>query len=155
MSEKKPMIGVRRLSGPVVHTIGEYEWSEANGFTAEVDIETAAGLLTEPRGRFSLAPGLSVAGRKALADAMGVEPKNIYVPEADAPAPTAPEVTVSNIVGGKRALDLAGLGVVEVRHLASLNDEGIENLAASSGASREEVRAWVKQAKSEEVKNGK
>ena len=154
MSDKKQMIGVRRVAGPVVHTIGDYEWSEANGFTAEVDIDTAAGLLTEPRGRFSVAPGLSAAGRKALAEAMGVEPKNIYVPEADAPAPTAPEVTVSNIVGGKRALDLAALGVTEARHLAGLDDEGVERLAASSGASREEVKAWTKQAKNE-VKNGK
>jgi predicted flap endonuclease-1-like 5' DNA nuclease len=154
MSDKKQMIGVRRLAGPVVHTIGEYQWSEANGFTAEVDVETAAGLLTEPRGRFSLAPGLSAAGRKALAEAMGVEPKNIVVPEADAPPPTAPEVTVANIVGGKRAPDLAALGVTEARHLAGLDDEGIERLAASLGASREEVRAWAKQA-ANEVKNGK
>ena len=154
MSDKKQMIGVRRLAGPVVHTIGDYEWSEANGFTAEVDVDTAAGLLTEPRGRFSLAPGLSPAGRKALAEVMGVEPKNIIVPEADAPAPTAPEVTVSNIVGGKRALDLAALGINEARHLAALDDEGVERLAVSSGASREEVKAWTKQAKNE-VKNGK
>ena len=154
MTDKKQMIAIRRLAGPLVHTIGEYEWSEANGFTADVDVDTAAGLLTEPRGRFSLAPGLSPAGRKALAEVMGVEPKNIIVPEADAPAPTAPEVTVSNIVGGKRALDLAALGINEARHLAALDDEGIERLAASSGASREEVRAWVKQAKNE-VKNGK
>ena len=154
MSDKKQMVGVRWVSGPVVHTIGDYEWSEANGFTAEVDIDTAAGLLTEPRGRFSVAPGLSAAGRKALAEAMGVEPKNIYVPEADAPAPTAPEVTVSNIVGGKRALDLAALGINEARHLAALDDEGVERLAVSSGASREEVKAWTKQAKNE-VKNGK
>ena len=153
MSDKKQMIGVRRLAGPVVHTIGDYEWSEANGFTAEVDVDTAAGLLTEPRGRFSVAPGLSAAGRKALSEAMGVEPKNIYVPEADAPPPAAPEVTVSNIVGGKRALDLAALGVTEARHLAGLDDEGVERLAGSSGASREEVRAWAKQAN--EVKNGK
>jgi hypothetical protein len=147
MTDKKQMIGVRRLPGPVVHTIGEYEWSAANGFMTEVDIETAAGLLTEPRGRFSLAPGLSVAGRKALAEAMGVEPKNIVVPEADAPPPTAPEVTVSNIVGGKRAPELAALGVTEARQLAALDDEGIERLAVSSGASREEVRAWANQAK--------
>ena len=153
MSDKKQMVGVRRGSGPVVHTIGEYVWSEANGFTAEVDVDTAAGLLTEPRGRFSLAPGLSPAGRKALAEAMGVVPKNIYVPEADAPPPAAPEVTVSNIVGGKRALDLAALGINEARHLAALDDEGVERLAVSSGASREEVKAWTKQAKNE-VKNG-
>ena len=154
MTDKKQMIAIRRLAGPVVHTIGDYEWSEANGFTAEVDVDTAAGLLTEPRGRFSLAPGLSQAGRKALAEVMGVEPKNIIVPEADAPAPTAPEVTVSNIVGGKRALDLAALGINEARHLAALDDEGVERLAVSSGASREEVKAWTKQAKNE-VKNGK
>ena len=153
MTDKKQMIAIRRLAGPVVHTIGDYEWSEANGFTAEVDVDTAAGLLTEPRGRFSLAPGLSPAGRKALAEAMGVEPKNIIVPEADAPAPTAPEVTVSNIVGGKRAPELAALGITEARHLAGLDDEGIERLAVSSGASREEVKAWTKQAKNE-VKNG-
>ena len=66
MTDKKQTVSVRRLAGPLVHTIGEYVWSEANGFTAEVDVETAAGLLTEPRGRFSLAPGLSPAGRKAL-----------------------------------------------------------------------------------------
>ena len=155
MGDKKQMVGVRRLSGPVVHTIGEYEFSEANGFTAEVDIETAAGLLTEPRGRFSLAPGLSAAGRKALAEAMGVEPKNIVVPEADAPPPAAPEVTVSNIVGGKRAPELAALGLTEARQLAALDDEGSERLAVASGASRDEVRAWVAQAKKGEVKNGK
>ena len=53
-----------------------------------------------------------------------------------------------------KGLDLAALGINEARHLAALDDEGIERLAASSGASREEVRAWVKQA-SNEVKNGK
>lgn len=147
MTDKKQMIAIRRLPGPLAHTIGSYEWNEANGFTAEVDVETAAGLLTEPRGRFSLAPGLTQAGRKALAEAMGVDAKNIIVPDADAPPPAAPEVTVSNIVGGKRAPELAALGVTEARQLAGLDDEGIERLAATSGASREEVRAWVNQAK--------
>lgn len=145
MSDKGQSIRIRRLPGPLTHTIGEYVWNEANNFTAEVDVETAAGLLTEPRGRFSLAPGLSAAGRKALAEAMGVELKSIVVPEDDAPA--RPAATVSSIVGGKRAPDLAALGVTEARHLAALDDEGIERLAASSGASREEVRAWVNQAK--------
>jgi len=155
MADKPQMIKVRRVAGPVVHTIGEYEWSAANGFTAEVDVETAAGLLTEPRGRFSLAPGLTQAGRKALAEAMGVEPKNIVMPE-DAPPPAAPEpVSVSSITGGKRALDLAGQGLTEARQLAALDDEGIERLAAGTGASRDEVRAWVSQAKQHEVKNGK
>ena len=153
MSDKKQMIGVRRVAGPVVHTIGDYEWSEANGFTAEVDVETAAGLLTEPRGRFSLAPGLSPAGRKALAEAMGVEPKNIMVPEEGAPPPTAPEVTVSNIVGGKRAPDLAALGVTEARHLAALAAAGVDRPAASSGAGRERVGAWSTPA--HEEKDGK
>ena len=46
---------------------------------------------------------------------MGVEPKNIVVPEADAPAPTAPEVTVSNIVGGKRIMKLIGLDLGQNR----------------------------------------
>ncbi len=146
MTDKKQMIAIRRLPGPLAHTIGSYEWNEANGFTAEVDVETAAGLLTEPRGRFSLTSGLSQAGRKALAEAMGVDVKNIIVPDADAPAPTAPEVTVSHIVGGKRAPELAALGITEARHLAGLDDEGIERLAATSGASREEVRDWARQA---------
>lgn len=155
MTDKKQMVGVRRLPGPVVHTIGEYEWSAANGFVAEVDVATAASLLTEPRGRFSLAPGLTAAGRKALAEEMGVEPKNIVMPD-DAPDEPAPApVSVSSITGGKRALDLAGLGVTEARHLAALDDEGIERLAVSSGASRDEVRAWAAQAKQGEVKHGK
>lgn len=146
MSEKKQMIGVRRVAGPVVHTIGEYAWGADNGFTAEVDVATAAELLTEPRGRFSLAPGLSAAGRKALAEAMGVEPKNVVVPEEDAPPPAAPVVTASQIVGGKRGPELAALGYTTAAHLAALDDEGIEKLASAAGASRDEVRGWVKQA---------
>ncbi len=153
MSDKKIVVSVRRVAGPLTHTIGDYTWDAANGFTTEVDVDTAAGLLTEPRGRFSLAPGLSVAGRKALAEAMGVEPKNIVVEDAP-PTAAAPPASASSIVGGKRSLDLAGLGITEARQLAALDDEGIERLAATSGASRDEVRAWVSQAKRNEVKNG-
>ena len=142
MADKKQMIGVRRLPGPVAHSIGEVTFDAANGFTAEVDVETAAGLLTEPRGRFSLAPGLTAAGRKALAEAMGVDP------EEGAPPPAAPQVTVSQIVGGKRGLELAALGMTAAAQLAALDDEGIEKLASAAGASRDEVRGWVKQAQS-------
>lgn len=145
MAEKQQMITVRRIAGPVVHTIGDYEWSEANGFAAAVDVETAAGLLTEPRGRFSLAPGLTAAGRKALAEALGVDVKNIVAPEDDTPAPAKPEVTVSQIAGGRRGPELAALGYSSVAALAALDDEGVEKLAAQSGASRDEVRGWVKQ----------
>ena len=148
MADKKQMIGVRRLPGPVAHSIGEVTFDAANGFTAEVDVETAAGLLTEPRGRFSLAPGLTAAGRKALAEAMGVDPKNIVAPEEGAPPPAAPQVTVSQIVGGKRGLELAALGMTAAAQLAALDDEGIEKLASAAGASRDEVRGWVKQAQS-------
>lgn len=148
MGDKKQMITIRRLPGPVAHTIGEVTFDAAGDFMAEVDAETAAGLLTEPRGRFSLAPGLTAAGRKALAEAMGVDPKNIVAPEEGAPPPAAPQVTVSQIVGGKRGLELAALGMTAAAQLAALDDEGIEKLASAAGASRDEVRGWVKQAQS-------
>lgn len=151
MSDKKQMIAVRRTPGPVVHTVGDYEFSAGNGFTAEVDVETAAGLLTERYQRFSLAPGLTAAGRKALAEALGVEARNIVVPEEGAPPPR-PEVTVSQIVGGRRGPELAALGITAAGQLAALDDEGIEKLATASGASREEVRGWAKEARAAAAK---
>lgn len=139
-------VRIRHVAGPVRRELKGYVWEEGNGFTAEVDIPTAAELLTYPSGAFSLAERPTAAVRKALADALGVKPENVVLPaEPDPAAPPAP--TVSNIAGGRRALELAALGITEARHLAALDDEGIERLASASGASRDEVRAWVTQAK--------
>lgn len=136
-------VRIRHAAGPVRRELKGYVWEEANGFTAEVDIPTAAELLTYPTGAFSLAERPSAAARKALADALGIKPENVVVPEQA--GPKAPSIT--NIVGGRRAMELAELGITDARHLAALDDEGIERLASASGASRDEVRAWVVQAK--------
>lgn len=147
-------VTVKRTPGPVRHEIGDYVWEEANGFVQDVDVETAAQLITSPKAVFTLAGKPTPAGLKALADALGVEQRNIVWGDAAA-APETPPVTISQIVGGKRAMELAALGMTDARQLAGLSDEGIEALAVASGASRSEVRAWAKQAKADEVKNGK
>lgn len=137
-------VRIKHAAGPVRRELKGYVWEEGNGFTAEVDIPTAAELLTYPSGAFSLAERPTAAVRKALADALGVKPENVVLPQ-EMPEPKAP--SISNIAGGRRALELAALGITEARHLAALDDEGIERLASASGASRDEVRAWVTQAK--------
>lgn len=138
-------VRIKEQPGPYRRELKDYVWEAANGFTAEVDIQTAAELLTHPSQVFSLAERPSAAVRKALADALGVKPENIAAPgETAAP----PETTVSQIAGGGRAPALAELGITRVAQLAALDEEGIERLAVATGASRAEVKGWVEQARS-------
>ena len=142
--DDKLTVRIKEAPGPYRREMGGYVWEAANGFTAAVDIRTAAELLTHPSQAFSLAERPSAAARKALADALGVKPENVAVPgEAVAPA----EATVSQIAGGSRAPRLAELGITRAGQLAALDEEGIERLAVSTGASRAEVQAWVEQAR--------
>ncbi len=138
-------VRIKHQPGPIRREMSGYVWEEANGFTAEVDIPTAAECLTYPSGVFSLAEKPTAAVRKALADAMGVKPENLVMPGEEIVAVRGP--SVANIVGGNRAMDLAGMGITRAAQLAALDDEGVERLAVSTGASRAEVRAWVEQAK--------
>lgn len=62
---------------------------EAPDFTAEVDEETAADLLTGQGDNFKLAARPSATALKALAQRIGVKPENIIVPDGDTEA--APE----------------------------------------------------------------
>ena len=146
------MIRIAMTPGPYRRELGDYVWDEANGFTADVDIATAANLLTYPGGGYRLSTRPKPAAVKALAEAMGLDPKSLVLPaegETTA-APVEPQRTVAQIAGGKWALQLTEHGIHKPEQLATLDEAGMENLAAASGASREEVRAWVKQAKSKE-----
>jgi hypothetical protein len=136
-------VKIAHAPGPIRREMNGYVWDEAGGFVAEVDIATAAECLTYPRPDFRLAEAPSAAARRALADRLGVKPENIVVPDR----PARDEPTVSNIAGGKRAPELAALGFTRAGHLAALDAEGIERLASAIGAGRDEVRAWVEQAK--------
>lgn len=147
MAEEK--IRIAMTPGPYRRELGDYVWDEANGFAADVDIATAADLLTYPGGGYRLSTRPKPAAVKALAEAMGIDPKNLVLPaegETTAP-PTEPERTVAQIAGGKWAMQLTGYGIYKPEQLAALDAAGMEQLAVQSGASREEVKAWVKQAK--------
>ena len=137
-------VRIQERPGPYRRELRGYVWEADNSFTVAVDIATAAELLTYPEGTFSLAERPSAVVRKALADALGIKPENIAAP-AETAAPR--EVTVAQIAGGKRAPQLAELGITRAGQLAALDEEGIERLAVSTGASRAEVQAWVEQAR--------
>lgn len=133
--------------GPVVRTIDEFEWSEKAGWVQTVPIELAAKLINSPGGGFSLGERPSAATRKALAEAMGVKPENLVVPDEDAPEVTPVERTVADVTGAARAADLAAAGMTTVAQLAALDDEGIERLGLATGASRAELKSWADAAK--------
>lgn len=143
-------IKIAMTPGPYRREMGDYVWEGANGFAVDVDIVTAANLLTYPGGGYRLGARPKPAAVKALAEAMGLEPKHLILPEEGQAAPDEPERTVAQITGGKWAMQLTGHGIHKPAQLAALDDAGIDNLAAASGASRAEVQAWVKQANSKE-----
>lgn len=140
---------IRMNPGPYRRELGEYVWEAANGFEAEVDAATAANLLTYPSGEYRLGARPSPAAVKELAALMGVEPRNIVLPgEGEEPAlPPAPERKLSDVVGGSWATQLSAHGISAPAQLAELDAAGIERLAGVSGASHDEVAAWVAQAK--------
>ena len=81
---------VRMKPRPVRKIIGDAVFEEATGFVADVDVKTAADLLTQSGNRFWLAARPSAAALKALAQELGVKPENIIVPDGD--TETAPAV---------------------------------------------------------------
>lgn len=74
---------IRMEPGPYRREMGAFVWDAANNWTAEVDVATAAELLTEPADRFTLAARPSGPALKALAQALGVKPENIIVPDGE------------------------------------------------------------------------
>jgi hypothetical protein len=125
--------------------LGEYVWAEANGFKADVDIPTAAELLTYPGGGYWLGERPRPAALKALAEAMNIDPRNLVLPAEE----KAAERTLDQVTGGKWAMQLSEHGIRRPEQLAALDAAGQEQLATVSGASLDEVRAWVQQAKQE------
>jgi len=73
---------LRMRALPVRKIVGDAVF-EAPDYTAEVDVATAAELLTEPADRFTLAARPSGSALKALAQALGVKPENIIVPDGE------------------------------------------------------------------------
>ena len=136
------MVRIAMQPGPYRRVLGEYEWSEKNGFVIDVDVATAANLLTYPGGGYWLAERPRAAVVKALADAIGVKAENLVLPEGEAAASRP----LAHVVGGKWALQLTEHGIHRPEQLAALDEAGIEQLAMASGASADEVRAWVQQA---------
>lgn len=129
--------------GPVVRTIGEFEWSAEAGWEQVIPVELAADLLAYPRPGWSLAEKPTAAARKALADLLGVQPENIAAPgEAIRFGPTLTEVTGDR----ERAEWLREAGIT-VKALAKMTAKDITDLSFRSGATADEVRAWVEQAK--------
>jgi hypothetical protein len=64
---------------------GQYEWSDANERVCEVDVETAADLLTSPEEEWELAETPKPAVHRKLAELMGLAPKElILVPDETA-----------------------------------------------------------------------
>lgn len=82
---------LRMRPRPVRKIVGDAVF-EAPEYTAEVDVATAADLLTQGN-TFSLATRPSAPALKALAQALGVKPENIVVPagEPEAAADAAEE----------------------------------------------------------------
>ena len=139
---------IRMEPGPYRRELGAVVWDAGNNWTAEVDAATAAELLTYPAGGYTLAVRPAPAAVKELAALMGVEPRNLVLPDESGamPPPAAPERTVSDVTGGTWAAQLAGHGITTPAQLAALDANGIEALASQSGASREEVAGWAKAA---------
>lgn len=140
------MIRIAMTPGPYRRELNNYVWDEANGFATDVDIATAAELLTYPGGGYRLGARPKPAAGKELATLMGVEPKNLVLPD-EGEVTAAPERTVADVTGGQWTAQLAEHGIHKLEQLGALDDAGIDNLAAAAGASRDEVKAWVRQAK--------
>lgn len=146
--KKATTVLFRREAGPLVHTMGAYEWSEATDWLCAVDVETAANLIGYPRPVFFLAERPSAEVRREIAAILGVSEENIVWPAGGAEPATKALPTLPSITGEERAAELAGLGISSTSALAALNDEEIAELSVKSGATRKEITAWVEQAKS-------
>lgn len=140
--------------GPLVRTIDDYEWSAANGWEQDVDMDLAVNLVAYPTADFYIA-ALTESGRKELAKRLGVKPENIIVAGEtvhEGPA-VKTEPRVADLTGAERAQELLDKGYATVGDLAALDDEGIEWLATNTGAGREEVQAWSAAAR-EQINEG-
>jgi hypothetical protein len=82
MSE--PTIKIKFTGSPIYRRIvGAYEWSPENDHTADVDLETAADLLTSPEGDFALIEKPKPAIRSALAEKMGIAAADLIIMEPE------------------------------------------------------------------------
>lgn len=73
---------LRMRPRPVRKIVGDAVF-EAPDYTAEVDAEAAADLLTQPGNAFRLAARPSATALRALAQRLGVKPENIIVPDGE------------------------------------------------------------------------
>jgi len=88
---------LRMRPRPVRKVIGDAVF-EAPAYTAEVDVKTAADLLTQPGNAFQLATRPSAPALRALAQQLGVKPENIIVPDGEPEA--APEAAEGGVNDG-------------------------------------------------------
>lgn len=141
-------VAIEFIGGPVVRTIDAYVWSEENGFVQDVDLETAADLISYPiADQFRVKPGQprptkAVAGK--LAELLGLKVKEVEALFGGKPA-AVPVPALTDLPGltPDRATELAEHGVGSVAALAALNQDDVDALASKVGASKGEVNRWA------------
>lgn len=78
MTKATPLTVEIRYDGRWVRILGDYTWKPDNGYLQDVDIDTAAGLLTYPKPQFTLNSKPKPAALTALAVKLGVAPSDIW-----------------------------------------------------------------------------
>jgi len=141
-------VAIEFIGGPVVRMIDSYCWSAENGFVQDVDVETAANLITYPIAeQFRVKPGQpkpTKAVISTLARLLGSEVAETEALFTGVPAAVpVPELTDLPGLSEARAAELAEKGVGSVADLATLNEEGVKTLASQVGASKGEIESWV------------
>lgn len=147
--KKPPTVLMAYAPGPVVRIIGDIEWSEAAGWVHPVPLDVAADMIAYPHEGWSLGEKLSPATRKALADRLGVDPKNV----PDGGEAIRRPKSLADIMGAERAEQFVSLGVGDVPALAGLKgrEEEIGELVFRSGATAAEIKLWIERAAEEVV----
>lgn len=128
---------------------GHYEWPEGGGHSVEVDIDTAANMLSYPRPDFELDPNskTNAPERAKLAKLLGVDITEInamFNGDVEKPAALA---DVKSLPAPRRQQLVDDFAIKTVKALAEANEKKIDELINKSGASKQEVMKWVNEAR--------
>ena len=140
-------IQIKYTGSSGVRILEQYEWNSDNGYVVEVDVDTAANLITYPiPGQFALIADqkISAADRKKLEDLIGAKLSELTTEAAVVDLPP----TLSDVTGlsEERIASLARAGVESLEALAGLDEAAVKAVASKTGATRSEISGWSEQA---------
>ena len=130
-----------------IRKLGNYVWNSENNYVQEVDVETAANLITYPNpGQFALVANqkLSKVDSARLEQLIGAKVEVPSEPEVIELPPTLSDV---DGLSEARVRDLSEANVPDLAALAGLNEAAVKAVARKTGATRKEIQGWVEQAK--------